>query len=476
MTSPASFPRAAAPVSPVRSEAGALLALAAPMGIAQMAQVATGFVNTVMAGRVSPSDLAAVSIGASVWMTVFLTLSGVVGALNPIIAHHLGGKAVERIGPEVRQGVWMGAALGLAGMALLLWLRPWLAVWLSLDPAVALKVDGYLTGAALGMPAMLLYRVLHAYTSSVSQTRPIMLVSLGALGLNIPLNYILIHGLFGLPAMGGAGCGWASGLVFWISLLVLALHTRRAGVYRDYSVWQRLERPDWAAQRQLLRLGVPIALSIFMEVSSFTFIALLLAPLGTTMVAGHQVVLNFSGLLYMIPQCLATALTVRVGQALGAGAPDEAHLRSRVGMMLGLGFAVVCAAGMLLGRDLIPRFYSADAQVVALAASLLTLAAAFQLSDAVQLIATGALRGYRVTTRPMLVHVVTFWGIGLAGGAWLGLGHGEVWGYTRPLGAHGFWLALTASLTLAALLLGGLLAWVARRPPVMPVRAATEAG
>ena len=271
-----------------RTESSALLRLATPMMIAQMAQVATGFVDTVMAGRVSPDDLAAVSIGSSILITVFLTLSGVIMALNPLIAHQLGARQFDRIGPVVRQGFWVAAGLGLFGLALMFALMPWLPGWLSLETSVADKVNGYLAGAALGVPGILLYRVLHAYSSSVNQTRPIMLVSLAALALNVPLNYMLIHGLFGLPALGGAGCGWATGIVFWFSFVALALYTRYSRAYDTCPVWQRLEAPSRQLIGQIQRLGLPIALSFFLEVSTFTFVTLLIARLGSTVVAGHR--------------------------------------------------------------------------------------------------------------------------------------------------------------------------------------------
>ncbi|MCG9053855.1 MATE family efflux transporter [Laribacter hongkongensis] len=446
-----------------RTESSALLRLATPMMIAQMAQVATGFVDTVMAGRVSPDDLAAVSIGSSILITVFLTLSGVIMALNPLIAHQLGARQFDRIGPVVRQGFWVAAGLGLFGLALMFALMPWLPGWLSLETSVADKVNGYLAGAALGVPGILLYRVLHAYSSSVNQTRPIMLVSLAALALNVPLNYMLIHGLFGLPALGGAGCGWATGIVFWFSFVALALYTRYSRAYDTCPVWQRLEAPSRQLIGQVQRLGLPIALSFFLEVSTFTFVTLLIARLGSTVVAGHQIVINFTTLTYMVPQCLAMALTVRVGHALGANNPLLARFRSQIGILLGAVTAIASSTLILFLRTPIAELYTPDPQVVALAASLMLFAVFYQFFDAIQTIATGALRGYKSTTGPMLVHLVVFWGLGLGGGSWLGLNQVTLFGHDLPTGAYGFWVALTLSLTLAAFILGAVLLHVSRQ-------------
>ncbi len=436
-----------------RTEASALFRLAMPMMIAQMAQVATGFVDTVMAGRVGANDLAGVSIGSSLLMTVFITLSGVLTALNPLVSHHVGAEEPDRVGPLVRQGLWCALALGLAGMLILLGVQPFIAGWIGLDPAVEQQTRLYLIGASLGVPGILLFRALHAYSSSVNQTRPIMLISLAALMLNIPLNYILIHGLFGLPALGGAGCGWATSIVFWFSFVAMALHTRLSAGYRRFKVWSRIDRIDWRQQRNLLRVGGPVALSYFLEVSAFTSVALMVAHLGAVVVAGHQIVINFSGMIYMVPQSLATALSVRVGQAIGAGDYHAARFNSLTGMVAGLACALLSSLTVLLLREPIAAMYTPDAAVIRLATSLLLFAALFQLCDAAQCIATGALRGYKVTASPMVVHLIAFWGVGLAGGAWLGLGSGQLFGLQLPLGVHGFWLALTLSLTLAAVLL-----------------------
>ena len=203
-----------APPGAISSEARQISRLALPMMIAQVAQVATGFVDTVMAGRVSTDDLAAVSLGASIFITVYVTLMGVVTALNPVLSHQLGAGQTEQLGETGRQGIWLGAA------AMLLAEHP-LRLWLQLPTDVEDKVMLFISGTAIGMPAAMMHRALHAYASSLNRPRVIMVVSLIALALNIPLNYALIHGLFGLPRLGGAGCGWATGIVFWFNCLTL---------------------------------------------------------------------------------------------------------------------------------------------------------------------------------------------------------------------------------------------------------------
>lgn len=448
----------------VRAETHALLALALPIMIAQLAYTATGFVDTVMSGRLGADALAAVSIGSAIMITVYITLSGVVTALNPLVAHQIGAGQHAQVGGQVRQGLWTALACGLLGTGVMLAAGEWVARGMQLEPAVAQAAQGYLIGAALGMPAALVYRALHAYSSAVGQARPIMVISLVALALNIPLNYILMYGKLGLPALGGAGSGWATGLVFWFSCLALAGWVRWRPAYQRYAVWQRWDWPHGAAQRAILKLGVPIALSYFVEVSAFTSVALLIAKLGAKTVASHQVVINFTSLLYMIPQSLGAALSVRVGHAVGAGNYVAARFNSQIGLWLGCAVALLASLTVFGLRDSIAGMYSTDASVVAMAASLLAFAAVFQLADAMQTIASGALRGYKLTTVPMIIHTVSFWGIGLGLGIWLGLSEGPLpGGWQRPLGAYGFWAALTLSILLAAILLLALLRHESRR-------------
>lgn len=437
------------------AESRALLGLAIPMMVAQIAQVATGFVDTVMAGRVGTADLAAVSIGASVLITVTISLAGMVMALNPIISHHFGADERHHIASSVRQGLWNALLLGGLGAGGMLLFAVYLPDILSLSPQVEAMTYTYLVGAATGVPAFLLYRVFHACLSSINLTRPIMVTSLVALALNVPLNYVFIHGLWGLPALGGAGCGWATAMVYWFSLFVLAGYCAWSSKVRPLAIFSRFEWPSLALQRTIVRLGTPIAFSFFLEVSAFTFVAMLITPFGETVVAGHQVVINFSALIYMIPQSLATALSVRVGQTIGAGDYVEARFKSGAGLLTGLVLALITSALVLVGNVSIASIYSTDPAVIALAAHLLLFSAVFQFSDAAQTIASGALRGYRITSVPMMIHAVSFWGIGLGLGVILGLmlPVRPEWGWSGPLGVEGFWAALVLSLTVAAVLL-----------------------
>lgn len=426
-------------------EAKKILVLALPIFVAQLAQVGVGFVDTVMAGRYGAEDLAAVALGSNVFITVYVTLMGVTVALNPILSQLFGAGKVDEVGQMGRQGLWFGLMLGVLGMVLL-WavIRP-VQGYVDLGDYVDHTFGLYVFFVALGMPAAMVHRALHAYASSLNKPKPIMLVSLAALLLNIPLNYVFVYGKLGMPAMGGAGCGLASALVFWFNALVLGCYVARQRYFHRFGLTERFSWPDWSAQWQALKLGVPIGLSFFLEVSLFTFIGLLIARFGVTHVAAQQVVISITALLYMLPQSVGTALGVRVGQNVGMGKMLRARYVSGVGVVIGLVGATATALLLLVFRHQLVGFYTNDAGVVALGASLLLFAAVFQLSDAAQTIASYALRGYKLTKVPMLIHLVTFWGLGLGLGALLGLYFN--WGL------YGFWTALVVALMGAAVAL-----------------------
>jgi MATE family multidrug resistance protein len=444
------------------AESREITRLALPMLVAQMAQVATGFVDTVMAGHVSTDDLAAVAIGSSLFLTVYVTLLGLVTALNPILSHQMGAGDTTRIGETGRQGLWFGLFTGLAGMALLFALRPALHRRLGLPPDVEAKTMLFMSGAALALPAAMVHRALHAYASSLNRPRPIMIMSLAALALNVPLNYILIHGLFGLPRMGGAGCGWATAAAFWFNACALASYVAISRHFHAYGLTRRFSWPQGADLRAFLLLGTPIALSFFVEISLFASIALLIAPLGALTVAGHQAAQNFCTLIYMVPQCISTALTVRIGQYIGAQRHTEARMTAGVGLLLGLFGAALIMLLIFACRTHIMQLYTDDPRLIDLGATLLLFAAVYQLADSTQTIASGALRGYKLTKVPMLIHVSAFWGLGLGLGVVLGR---TDWLTPAPLGVYGFWSALVISLSAAALFL---LRYLATQSRLMP--------
>ncbi len=429
-----------------------IILLALPMMVAQLAQVGMGFVDTVMAGRVSAEDLAAVGLGSSIFITFYVTLIGIPTALNPILSHLFGANQREELAQEAQQGIWLSFLLGLAAMVIMWLLTIPLAAWLKLQPYTVETTVLYVFGVSLGVPAAIVQRALQAYTAALNRPHPVMWIGLVGLLLNIPLNYILIHGLFGMPRLGGAGCGFATAAVLWFNALGLWLYIAKSNYFQAFGLNQNWSWPKWSRIRHTVRLGLPISLSFFLEVSLFSFIALLIANLGEHFVAAQQVVIVISSMIYMLPQTLGAATSVRVGHTLGAGERIRAYYVSGVGMIAGMMGATITAMILVGWRLPILKLFTQDVAVIATGMNLLLFAAVFQIADATQTIASGALRGYKVTKIPMLIHAVAFW--------LLGLGLGYVLAFTVGWGLYGFWAALVVSLTTAAIALTAYLVYI----------------
>ena len=440
------------------AEIRALLALATPIIIAQLAYTSMGFVDTVMAGRVSARDLAGVALGNSLWVPVFLLMNGILLATTAKVAQRFGAGKQEQIGPLVRQALWLGLAIGCL-FAVLLWNAEPVLRLMQVDAELRELSMGYLRGVACGFPATALFQVLRCCSDGLGRTRPSMVLGIIGLLLNIPLNYVLIYGKLGMPALGGVGFGWATGAVMWCSLLGMLWWMRWSPAYGSTRLFSHFEWPQWAVIRRLLTVGIPIGVSIFAEASIFSVIALLIGGLGATVVAGHQIALNFSSMIFMIPYSLAMAATVRVGQNIGRNAPRDARFSAGVAMGTALTYACLSASLMLLLRESIAAIYSPDPTVIAMAASLLVYSALFQFSDAIQVTAAGALRGYQDTRVTMLITLFAYWGIGLPVGYALGLSD---W-LGEASGPSGLWQGLVVGLTCAAVMLGIRLARSARR-------------
>jgi MATE family multidrug resistance protein len=433
----------------LRTELRSLLTLAVPIMIAQLANTAMGFVDTVMAGRVSPHDLAAVALGNSLWVPVYLLMTGILLATTPKVAQRFGGGLHNEIGPLVRQASWLALLVG-SVCGLLLWHAQIVLEIMDVEPQLIEPSMGYLRAVACGFPAAALYHVLRCYSDGLGHTRPSMMIGLLGLLINIPANYIFIYGKLGVPAMGGVGCGWATAIVMWGMLLAMLWWVKWAPYYQASKLFSHFEWPNWAILKRLLSVGVPIGVSIFAEASIFSVIALLIGAMGATVVAGHQIALNFSSMVFMIPYALGMAVTVRVGQALGRGEPRQARYAAGVGMLVALAYACISASSMFLGREYIARMYTNDMAVIAIASSLIIFSALFQFSDAIQVTAAGALRGYQDTRVTMLLTLFAYWGIGLPVGYVLGLT--DFWGPAS--GPRGLWQGLIVGLTCAAIMLG----------------------
>ena len=447
-----------------KHETRQLLVLAIPMMLGQIATVAIGVVDTAMSGAAGKDDLTAVALGSSVFSTLFITFMGIMAALNPIIAQQHGAGKTHEVGETGRQGVWFGLLLGIIGMAILFALILPLQNYLDMSAHIKTMFAQYLGIVALGLPAALMYRALHAYASSLNKPQPIMWINWAALLLNIPLNYLFIFGATGIaelaerfqaapalvatlrqlpiPALGGVGAGVATTIVFWFSTFALALYIAKSQDLRRFGFIQRFCLPNWRTQKNIAALGWAIGLSYFVEASLFTFIVWLIADLGENYVAAQQIVLSLSSVIYMIPQAIGSAATVRVGYAIGRRQFARARYISGVAIVCGWGLGACTLVALLVFRLPLAKIYTQDAAVLALASSLLIFAGIFQVFDFTQCIASYALRGYKITRVPMIIHAISFWCLGLI--------LGYILAHAAQMVIYGFWTALIISLASAA--------------------------
>lgn len=450
-----------------RRETALLMRLTLPICGAQLAQAGMGATDVIMSGRASATDLAAVSVGSSLWMPLMLFMTGTLMGLTPIVAQLRGGARMPRIRPYVHQALWLSLALG-AIASLLLWFAV-MPVFRLMDvpEPVANLSAGYLAAVAFGMPGIALFQALRAFSDGMNHTRPSLWISLIGLGVNIPSNYLLIYGgdglidLFGndlplwlrqLPALGAVGCGIATALSMWVMCLSMLLYTRRSLTFAPIALWKALTWPHRAMIGELLYIGAPIGVAIFVEVTLFTLIALFVASLGEITVAAHQVALNYTSILFMLPLSLGMALTVRVGTTLGASRGREASFVAWNGMLICLVVALLNDVILWLTAAPVVALYTHNQAVQDLAMSLIFLAMLYQISDSLQVNMAGALRGYKDTRVIMAITLVSYWLIGLGGGYLLGAV--GIPGTMAPLGVHGYWIGLIAGLTAAAALLG----------------------
>jgi MATE family multidrug resistance protein len=424
-----------------------LLILMLPILGTQLAQTGMGVVDTLVAGMAGTLDLAAIAVGSSIWLPIVLFVNGVLVALVPVVAQAKGAKDKQKSAQTLQQGIYLSLLIGFIAMGILLVSAEPLMLLVGVTPEIHELTLIYLQYIAYGLPAVSVMQAFRSYNEAIGLTKPVTLIAIGGLLLNIPLNIIFVFGFGPIEAMGGAGCGLASCIIFYASAVAIALFTLFSRLHKGVSPLKTFSPIHWPTQKALLAIGLPMGLAIFVEVSLFCVIALLIARLGPNVVAAHQITISVSSLIFMVPLSLAFALTVRVGHVLGQQNPKKAQKVSLTGLQLTLIFASVNAALLITLKDPIVSLYSSDPAVTALASHLLMFAAIFQFSDGLQVGAAGALRGYKDTFVTLILTIISFWVIGLPLGYYLGLSQ------TAPLGAEGFWIGLVAGLSVNAALL-----------------------
>lgn len=383
--------------------------LGGPLIVNNLAVAGMQFADAVMAGSLGARELAAVAVGGSVWFLGFAVCLGIMMAIAPIVSRHHGAGDFDLIGRYARQGVYLAVLLGVPYLLIGQFAAAPLLGAVGIDPDFRELTVGYVGAITFGAPGMFAFLALRFTTEGIGRTRPIMFVSIFALVCNVFLNYVLMFGHFGAPALGAVGCGYASAITMWLIAFALAAHMMVSPHYSKFHIFTKMAPLRLSVFKEIIYLGVPIAITITAEVSLFSGVSILVGTRGTEITAAHQIALNFSSTTFMVPLALSGATTVLVGQLLGAGKRREARICGWAGVVLCAGFMTLSAAFMLVFRDAIVSLYSSDATVAGIAISLLLMAAVFQIADGVQVGAAGALRGYKDTRVPMVVTLFAYW-------------------------------------------------------------------
>ena len=427
------------------------LVLALPLVLSQMSSMAMNIVDTVLAGRYGPTTLAAVGVGSAVWSVVILVSIGVLMAVPPTVSQLNGARRRTEIGAVFRQALWLALALGL-GLIVVVRLGALALTPLGIAEEARPEAVAFLRAISWGAPGLALYFCMRNLSEGVAWTLPSMIAGLSGLALLVPLGGWLMF----RAGLGAAGLGYAVAVVLSLQALGLALYLWRAPRFSDLRLFERFDLPRWPPIRDLLALGLPMGVSVFMEGSLFVATALIIGTLGTTPIAAHQVAILAASLSYMVPLGVAMATTVRVGHAVGAGDASGVRWSAAAGYSLAMLAQTLSALVLLAGGAWLAGLVSPDPAVVSLAALLMAYAAVFQYPDGFQALSAGALRGLKDTRVPMVITVLAYWCLGLPLGAWLGLSRGQ--------GAPGLWTGLIVGLSAAALLLGWRFWRMAYRP------------
>ncbi|MEO0996233.1 MAG: MATE family efflux transporter [Pseudomonadota bacterium] len=388
-----------------------LMSLAWPLIGNNLAVAGMNFADAVMAGRLSGRDLAAVAVGNSVWMLFFLAALGTLMAISPLVSQAYGARRYRLTGAYVRQGFSIAVVLSLAIVLILVGGADTMMRIVGIDAEFRDLAVGYVEAIAWGAPAICIYLVMRYGLEGIGHTRPILFVSVLALAANVGGNYVFMYGYLGAPALGAVGCGVASALAMWLMLGCLAVYMLLSKREDVRSLTRT--RPETAGlKREILSLGIPIAANVVAEVGLFVAVSLIMGTLSANAAAAHQIAINYASTMFMVPMALASAITVRVGHALGEGRPHVARRRGLVGIGACGAFMTVSALVLLVFKDQIVSIYTTDPAVTSIAVSLLFMAAVFQISDGIQVGCAGALRGYKDTRIPFLLNLTAYWIIG----------------------------------------------------------------
>ena len=398
------------------TERATIMRHAGTVMIGQLAVMTFSVTDTLVAGHFADTALAALAVASATYVTVHISLMGMLQALLPVWAELHGAQRFTEVGRSVRQALYLCAFTAALGMWALL-CPNFLLNWTQVPDALQDEVRGYLHIVAFGLPASLLFRMYSTLNQSLGKPKLVTWVQVGALVVKVPLSILLVMGIPNvLPPLGLAGCAWATLAVTLMMLSLAFWLLRTQDFYKPYGIWAAIEKPNINTLLRFIRLGLPSGLAIGVEVTSFTLMSLFIARLGVVATASHQIVSNMTAVLYMMPLSLSIASSSRVSYWIGAGQTHRARAALRTGLSLVLLLSLSCAALIGWQHDTLAQLYTQSPEVAALAAALLLWLALYHVADAIQVFCVFTLRCYGITVLPLITYTVLLWGLGLAGG------------------------------------------------------------
>jgi MATE family multidrug resistance protein len=427
-----------------KKELKALAPIGIPAVLSQLAQMAMGFIDTVMVGHYNIDDLAAIAIGTSLLHPVLVFFLGLFLAFNPIIAHFKGAENHSKIKTHFHASIFLAVLFSpLAVIALLN--TGFVLAALNIEPSVSLLAMNYLKATIWGMPALLLFFALRFCNEGMFSTMAVMIITVASIPFNILFNYWFMYGGYGIEEMGAVGVGYATGLTWLFTFVGISLYTLFTKKYESLQLFKDFQLPSLSDFKAIFSLGFPIAITLGFEVSMFAGVTLMIARYPTEMIAAHQIALNIASLTFMIPLGLSQAITARVSYFEGRKDKDNIKIAGNTGIVTCVFIMSFSAMMMMLIPTTLVSIYTVDVNLLEMAGSLLFFAALFQFSDGLQVSSAGALRGVKDTTMPMIITAISYWLVGFPMGYYLAEYQG--------LKIDGYWIGMILGLSTAAVLL-----------------------
>ena len=419
--------------------------LAIPMLLTQLAAHATGVIAALMTGNYSTLDQAAVAIGNMLFWPAYFGIAGVLFIVTSFVAQFYGAKKIELIGPLVKQSYWLSIPMIILFVIYILNADTLLDI-LGTPNEVKNITQQYLFGLMIGAPAMFLFQPLRSMCEGMKRPLPITYINIVMVGINAFVNYVLIFGKFGFPELGGKGCGIAFIVSSWSSLLIILAYIYFSDYFKRIKFFESFEAPDFAKIFEIIKLGLPIGGTLFIEIAVFSGAGLILSSLGENIISSHAIAMQVTTLTFMLPLSIGLAANVRVGNLVGSGSLDEARYSSFFAMFFALFLAIINTFILIEFGYFLAGFFNPNNEIVLLASSLLVIAAIFQIADGLNFAGVGALRGYKDTQILFFFMFFAYWIIGMPIGYSLAMTNF----FTEPMGAVGMWIGLTLGLFISA--------------------------